>query len=205
MGRFVRVYSAIVALFAIGLIVPSPTRAQGVLDEWNRVVAPPPPEIHDVQIDPTTTGAASLNFLTFIGGSLVFTGGTGPCQNFATDLKVDASGGAGQVEAVVLGLTNCRDFPVTFGGPTTGTDDLFLTRLTPSGAAIDNSTLLGGNGSQHPRPHRTQPGHQQHRGRFADGPGDTEDHRGGETRSSGRHQEHRRPYRASHRSRCCLR
>ncbi|HEV2103840.1 MAG TPA: hypothetical protein VGR58_13765, partial [Candidatus Acidoferrum sp.] len=100
------------------------------------------------KIDPATTGAASLNFLTFIGGSLIFTGGTGPCQNFATDMKVDASGGAGQAEAVVLGLTNCRDFPVTFGGPTTGTDDLFITRLTPSGAAIDNSTLLGGNGSQ---------------------------------------------------------
>ena len=100
------------------------------------------------KIDTTTTGAASLNFLTFIGGSLIFTGGTGPCQNFATDLKVDPSGGAGQVEAVVVGLTNCRDFPVTFGGPTTGTDDLFITRLTPSGAAIDISTLLGGNGSQ---------------------------------------------------------
>jgi YVTN family beta-propeller protein len=100
------------------------------------------------KIDTTTTGAASLNFLTFIGGSLVFTGGTAPCQNFATDIKVDVSGGAGQVEPVVIGLTNCRDFPVTFGGPTTGTDDVFITRLTPTGAAIDNSTLFGGNGSE---------------------------------------------------------
>jgi YVTN family beta-propeller protein len=100
------------------------------------------------KIDPKTTGAASLDFLTFIGGSLVFTGDTAPCQNFATDMKVDVSGGAGQVEPVVIGLTNCRDFPVTSGGPSTGTDDVFITRLTPTGAAIDNSTLFGGNGSE---------------------------------------------------------
>ena len=100
------------------------------------------------KIDPTTTGSASLDFLTFIGGSLVFTGGTAPCQNLATDMKLDVSGGAGQVEPVLLGQTNCRDFPVTTGGPTTGTDDLFITRLTPSGAGIDGSTLFGGNGSE---------------------------------------------------------
>ncbi len=100
------------------------------------------------KIDSTTTGVSSLNFLTFIGGVLPFTGETAPCENFSTDMKLDASGGAGQVEPVVLGLTNCQDFPVTFGGPTTGTDDLFVTRLTPSGAGIDDSTLLGGNGSQ---------------------------------------------------------
>ena len=99
------------------------------------------------KIDPTTTGSASLDFLTFVGGNLVFTGGTAPCENLATDLKLDQSGGVGQVEAVLLGDTNCRDFPVTAGGPTTGTDDLFITRLTPSGAAIDGSTLFGGNGS----------------------------------------------------------
>ncbi|HTA56525.1 MAG TPA: Ig-like domain-containing protein, partial [Candidatus Baltobacteraceae bacterium] len=99
------------------------------------------------KIDPTTTGSASLDFLTFIGGNLIFSGGTGPCSNVATDLKLDLSGGAGQVEAVLLGDTNCRDFPVTVGGPTTGTDDLFITRLTPSGAAIDGSTFFGGNGS----------------------------------------------------------
>jgi hypothetical protein len=100
------------------------------------------------KIDPKATGAASLNFLTFIGGSLVFTGGTAPCQNFATDIKVDVSGGAGQVEPVLLGLTNCRDFPVTIGGPTSGADDLFVTRLTSTGAALDSSTLFGGNGSE---------------------------------------------------------
>ncbi len=100
------------------------------------------------KIDPTTTGSASLDFLTFIGGSLVFTGGTAPCQNLATDMKLDVSGGAGQVEPVLLGQTNCRDFPVTTGGPTTGPDDLFITRLTPGGAGIDSSTLFGGNGSE---------------------------------------------------------
>jgi len=99
------------------------------------------------RIDPTTTGTASLNFLTFIGGSLIFPGGTAPCENLAGDIKLDVSGGVGQVEPVLLGETNCRDFPVTVGGPTIGTDDLFITRLTPNGAGIDRSTLFGGNGS----------------------------------------------------------
>ena len=36
------------------------------------------------KVDPTTTGAASLNYLTFIGGSVVFTGGTSPCENLPT-------------------------------------------------------------------------------------------------------------------------
>jgi hypothetical protein len=100
------------------------------------------------KIDPKTTGAGSLDFLTFIGGSLVFTGGTAPCQNLATDMKVDISGGVGQTEPVLLGLTTCRDFPVTIGGPSSGTDDLFVARLTPAGAGIDSSTLFGGNGSE---------------------------------------------------------
>jgi len=100
------------------------------------------------KIDPTTTGAASLDYLTFIGGNLVFTGGTAPCQNLATDMKLDVSGGVGQVEPVLLGQTNCRDFPITVGGPTTGTDDLFVTRLTSKGTALDASTLFGGSGSE---------------------------------------------------------
>ena len=99
------------------------------------------------KVDPTTTGAASLNYLTFIGGSVVFTGGTSPCENLTNNMRLDLSGGAGEVEPVLLGNTNCQDFPVTFGGPVGTSDDLFLTRLTASGAALDNSTLLGGNGS----------------------------------------------------------
>src|SRR5262252_643664 len=72
------------------------------------------------KIDPTTTGAASLNFLTFVGGSTIFSGGTGACQNLTLDMKLDVSGGAGQAQPVLVGNTNCSDFPVTFGGPTTG-------------------------------------------------------------------------------------
>jgi YVTN family beta-propeller protein len=99
------------------------------------------------KIDPTKTGAASLDFLTFLGGSVVFSGGTGPCENLAEYMKLDVSGGAGAVEPVIVGQTNCQDFPVTSGGPTAATDDIFLTRLTPSGASLDNSIFFGGNGS----------------------------------------------------------
>ena len=100
------------------------------------------------KIDPTTTGTASLNYLTFIGGSSIFTGGTGSCQNLATGFHLDISPGAGLVQPVILGLTNCSDFPVTVGGPSTGTDDIFITRLTSDGTALDGSTLFGGNGSE---------------------------------------------------------
>ena len=100
------------------------------------------------KIDPTTTGAASLKYLTFIGGSTIFAGQTGACQNSLVGMRLDQSGGAGQVEPVLSGDTDCSDFPVTFGGPSTGTDDIFITRLTPDGGSLDTSTLLGGNGSE---------------------------------------------------------
>jgi nicotinamidase-related amidase len=36
--------------------------AQGVLDEWDRVKAPPPPPIHDATIDPKTTALFMMDF-----------------------------------------------------------------------------------------------------------------------------------------------
>ena len=100
------------------------------------------------EINPAATGAASLVYLTFLGGKTVFTGGASPCQNIASAIKLDTSGGVGQAEPVITGGTSCQDFPVTSGSPTTTTVDFFLTRLMPTGAALDVSEFLGGSGAQ---------------------------------------------------------
>lgn len=99
------------------------------------------------KIDPTLAGAASLVYLTFIGGHTPFTGAT-PCATLETTIALDTSRGASLVEPVIAGATNCKDYPVTSGGPTTGPDDNFVTRLNPGGAALDTSILLGGNGQE---------------------------------------------------------
>jgi len=51
------------ATFAIYLCTLSSTAyAQGVLDEWNSVKAPPPPPIHEVTINPRTTALFMMDF-----------------------------------------------------------------------------------------------------------------------------------------------
>lgn len=101
------------------------------------------------KIDPHLTGAASLDFLTFIGGSINFSGVAG-CFSGPTGLALDTSQGASSVEVVISGETNCKDYPVTTTTPTTGADDMFVTRLMPSGAVLDLSIFFGGNGQEPP-------------------------------------------------------
>lgn len=99
------------------------------------------------KIDPLLTGAASLDYLTFIGGSLTFAGATG-CFSGPTGLGLDTSLGKSSVEPVMVGFTNCKDYPVTTTTPTSGPDDLFVTRLMPSGAKLNLSIFFGGNGQE---------------------------------------------------------
>ena len=101
------------------------------------------------KIDPKLTGAASLDFLTFIGGSINFSGATG-CATVPTGLALDTSLGASSVEIVISGATDCKNYPVTTTTPTTGSDDMFVTRLVPSGSALDLSIFFGGNGQEPP-------------------------------------------------------
>jgi len=98
------------------------------------------------KIDPTLTGAASLDYLTFIGGGTPFAGTSSPCYNQAGLIALETINSA--VEPLIGGMTSCQDYPVTKGTPTTGTNDLFLTRLKPTGAALDLSEFLGGNGQE---------------------------------------------------------
>src|SRR5260370_332341 len=95
----------------------------------------------------TLTGAASLVYLTFIGGHTPLSGST-PCNAVPQWIGLDASRGASLIEPVIAGTTNCKDFPVTTGGPTTGMNDNFVTRLNSTGASLDMSILLGGNGQE---------------------------------------------------------
>jgi hypothetical protein len=101
------------------------------------------------KIDPTITGApgvdTSLDYLTFVGGSTAFTG-TAACESELVTVSVDTSPGASDAEAVATGLTDCSDYPGTKIQAISGAIANVATRLTASGAAIDVSVLLGGNG-----------------------------------------------------------
>ena len=77
-----------------------------------------------------------LVYSTFLGGTL---------NNQAGDITVDASG-----SAYVTGFTQSSDFPTTVGAFDTthngGVDDVFVTKLNPTGSALVYSTFLGGSG-----------------------------------------------------------
>jgi hypothetical protein len=100
--------------------------------------------VYVAKIDPKLTGPSSLDYLTFIGGKIPFTGATGACFNGPGTISLDTSGGL--IEPVISAVTNCKDYPQTAGTPSTGDRDFAVTRLRPSGAALDHSMLFGGSG-----------------------------------------------------------
>jgi len=69
-----------------------------------------------------------------------YLGGTG--TDSAAGVAVDASG-----YAYLTGSTSSADFPVTFGTYHSGSSDVFVTKLNPSGTGLVYSTFIGG-GSQ---------------------------------------------------------
>jgi len=76
-----------------------------------------------------------LSYSTFLGGS---------GDDFAARLAVDSTG-----NAYVTGQTSSLDFPVSSGAVDTsanGWNDVFVTKLNPTGAAVLYSTYLGGSG-----------------------------------------------------------
>jgi hypothetical protein len=87
------------------------------------------------KIDPTASGANSLIYLAFLGGSGNENGGM---------IAVDSSG-----RVAITGTTTSADFPVTDGSTrTSGPNNIAVTELAPTGASLVYSTLFGGSGSE---------------------------------------------------------
>ena len=103
------------------------------------------------KIDPTATGAASLLYLTFLGGNTPTLAKEPGCLSAFVWLALDKSQGAANIAPVLGGITSCNNFPsATVLNPVTdptGTNDGITTlavRMMPSGKAIDKAAVLGG-------------------------------------------------------------
>ena len=92
-------------------------------------------EFFVAKIDPTQTGAASLIYLTFIGGSGSQTGG---------QLAVDPNG-----DVAITGSTTSSNYPVTDKSALgSSANALALSELNSEGNSLVLSTVLAGNGSE---------------------------------------------------------
>src|SRR5579864_2362913 len=87
------------------------------------------------KIDPAASGADSLIYLAFLGGSGNENGGM---------IAVDSSG-----RVAITGTTTSADSPVTDGtARTSRANNIAVTELAPTGASLVYSTLFGGGGSE---------------------------------------------------------
>ncbi len=97
-------------------------------------------EFFIAKIDPTVTGANSLVYLTFLGGSQTQSGG----------LIAVTSGGS----VALTGTTTSADFPVTDSSLPTNAltsgvgNDVAVSEIGPSGSTLVFSTLFGGSGAE---------------------------------------------------------
>ncbi|MHB8540583.1 MAG: choice-of-anchor D domain-containing protein [Candidatus Acidiferrales bacterium] len=89
------------------------------------------------KIDPTQSGASSLVYLTFIGGSKNDRGGM---------VAVDKS--TTPPDLAVLGWTTSGDFPVTDASTLDGPSDLTVMKLNGAGDGLVYSKYFGGSGSE---------------------------------------------------------
>lgn len=89
------------------------------------------------KLNPSASGAASLVYSTFLGGSGLEEG---------LGIAVDSSG-----SAYVSGDTQSTNFPATQGAyrsPTAAGMDAFVVKVNPAGSALTYSALLGGSGDE---------------------------------------------------------
>jgi beta-propeller repeat-containing protein len=91
----------------------------------------------DVFVAKLNSSGSALVYSTFVGGS---------GDDLGRSIAVDASG-----NAYVAGLTSSPNFPTTVGAfdatHNGGLFDAFVTKLNPTGSALDYSTFLGGSNS----------------------------------------------------------
>lgn len=99
-----------------------------------------PAEFFVAKIDPTLTGASSLIYLAFFGGSGTQAGGL---------IAVDPSG-----DVAITGTTTATDFPVTDTTVPTSAlasgagNDVVVSEIGPAGNTLVFSTLFGGSGTE---------------------------------------------------------
>ncbi|HLV96143.1 MAG TPA: choice-of-anchor D domain-containing protein [Candidatus Acidoferrales bacterium] len=92
-------------------------------------------EFFVAKLDPAQSGANSLVYLTFLGGSADQVGGL---------IAVDAAG-----DVALTGTTTSTDYPVTDSSArTSGANSTVLTKLDPAGSNLLYSTLFGASGMQ---------------------------------------------------------
>jgi hypothetical protein len=136
--------AASVALDATGKIYVGGTTASATTfpsGPGNRIGAANGPAAFFVaKIDPAVSGANSLLYLTFLGGSGTQAGGL---------IAVDSSG-----KVAITGTTTSADFPVTDArSPTSGLtsgqgNDVTVSEIDSAGSGLFFSTLFGGSGAE---------------------------------------------------------
>ncbi|MEP6920076.1 MAG: carboxypeptidase regulatory-like domain-containing protein [bacterium] len=96
---------------------------------------------NDVFASQLSAAGSALVYSTYLGGTEI--------EGSLGGLAVDASG-----NAYITGYTFATDFPVTpgafqsaIGNPATRNNDVFVTKLNPSGSALVYSSYLGGEGN----------------------------------------------------------
>jgi Beta-propeller repeat/Abnormal spindle-like microcephaly-assoc'd, ASPM-SPD-2-Hydin len=94
------------------------------------------------RIDTTKSGAASLIFSTYFGGTVFTLGGTTHGADLGFGVALDSA-----KNIYVAGTTSSADFPVTPGAPQptkVGAQNAFLSEISATGASVLFSTYLGG-------------------------------------------------------------
>jgi hypothetical protein len=87
------------------------------------------------KINPNLSGSGSLVYLTFIGSSVSQAGAL---------IAVDSGG-----DVAITGTTTSPDFPVTDGSArTSGSNDVTVSEIDPTGGTLLFSTLFGGSGAE---------------------------------------------------------
>jgi Beta-propeller repeat len=99
------------------------------------------------RIDTTKSGAASLVYSTYFGGTLGSNFVTIPGGESGTSIALDSAG-----NIYLTGSTSSVNFPTTPGAPQIAlaatTENAFLSELNPAGSAVLFSTYLGGKGER---------------------------------------------------------
>jgi hypothetical protein len=94
------------------------------------------------RIDTTKSGAPSLVYSSYFGGTVLSLGGVAPGVDLGFGIAIDPAG-----NIYLAGSSRSADFPVTPGAPQTsivGTQNAFLAELNPTGSGVLFGTFLGG-------------------------------------------------------------